>query len=85
MRPATRMECYWKFVRRLNRSNRLKKRFLASLRNDSGGGRLDFCPIGNNEISRWRFEMTKGGGIRAFALPGTTRFLASLEMTGEEG
>jgi len=33
-------------------------RFLASLRNDSGGG------------------------IMAFALPGTTRFLASLDMTG---
>ncbi|MGB5232614.1 MAG: hypothetical protein WBN83_13960 [Desulfoprunum sp.] len=26
-------------------------------------------------------EMTAGGGISALALPGTTRFLASLEMT----
>ena len=32
-----------------------------------------------------RVEMTAGGGFTPFALPGTTGFLASLEMTARDG
>ena len=60
-------------------------RFLASLRNDRGGGLLGLCPIGNDEISRWRFEMTAGVGCLAFALSGMMRFLASLRNDRGEG
>ena len=49
----------------------------------STGGRdlkqgLERTPAKEQRDFSLRFEMTEGGGIMPFALPGTTRFLASL-------
>ena len=49
-----------------------KARFLASLRNDSGGRECGLGPIGNDEISRFA-RNDSGGGSMGLALSGTAR------------
>jgi hypothetical protein len=59
-------------------------RFLAPLRNDSGGSIQYFALTGTSKFLAG-VRNDSGGSIAAFALSGTTRFLASLETTRMRG